>query len=61
MARPENHRVARRFAKLREAVGPEIDLGGHCHNEYDTPSAVGIAKAVEPIAPMFLEDPSRVL
>jgi galactonate dehydratase len=53
-------RVARGFANLREAVGDQIDLGVHCHNEYDTPSAIGIAKAVEPIQPMFLEDPLNV-
>ena len=53
-------RVARGFANLREAVGPEIDLGVHCHNEYDTPSAIGIAKAVETMQPMFLEDTLNV-
>ncbi|MBI4660725.1 MAG: mandelate racemase/muconate lactonizing enzyme family protein [Verrucomicrobia bacterium] len=53
-------RVARGFANLREAVGDEIDLGVHCHNEYDTPSAIGMAKAVEPMRPMFLEDPLNV-
>jgi len=38
---------ARRLARDRHRV--------HCHNEYDTPSAIGIAKAVEPMQPMFLE------
>jgi len=53
-------RVARGYANLREAVGPEIDIAVHCHNEYDTPSAIGIAKAVEPVQPMFLEDALNV-
>ena len=53
-------RVARGFANVREAAGDEIDIGVHCHNEYDTPSAIGLAKAVEPMRPMFLEDPLNV-
>jgi len=28
----------------------------HCHNELDTPSAIGVAKAVEPMNPLFIED-----
>ena len=53
-------RVARGYANLREAAGDQIDIGIHCHNEYDTPTAIGIAKAVEPMRPMFLEDPLNV-
>jgi L-alanine-DL-glutamate epimerase-like enolase superfamily enzyme len=49
-------RIARAFANAREAVGDEIDIAVHCHNEFDTPSAIGIAKAVEPMNPLFLED-----
>jgi L-alanine-DL-glutamate epimerase-like enolase superfamily enzyme len=48
--------VARAYANIREAVGEEIDIAVHCHNEFDTPSAVNIAKAVEPINPLFIED-----
>jgi galactonate dehydratase len=29
----------------------------HCHNELDVSSAIKIAEAVEPIRPLFLEDP----
>ena len=52
--------VARGYANVREVVGDQIDIGIHCHNEFDTPSAIGIAKAVEPIQPMFLEDALNV-
>jgi L-alanine-DL-glutamate epimerase-like enolase superfamily enzyme len=38
-------------------LGPEYDIMVHCHNEYDLPSAVAIARAVEPINPKWLEDP----
>jgi L-alanine-DL-glutamate epimerase-like enolase superfamily enzyme len=49
--------VAKAYANVREAVGDEIDIAVHCHNELDLPSAVGVAKAVEPIKPLFMEDP----
>ncbi len=48
--------VARAFANVREAVGPEIDIAAHCHNEFDTLSAIGVAKAIESMNPLFLED-----
>jgi L-alanine-DL-glutamate epimerase-like enolase superfamily enzyme len=48
--------VSRAYANAREAVGEEIDIAVHCHNELDTPSAIGVAKAVEPMNPLFLED-----
>ena len=38
-------------------LGPEYDIMVHCHNEYDLPSAVAIARAVESINPKWLEDP----
>jgi len=53
-------KIARAYANVREAVGDEIDIAVHCHNEFDTPSAIGVAKAVEPMNPLFLEDPLNV-
>lgn len=41
----------------REAFGPDIDIIVHCHNELDVPSAIRVAEAVEPIKPLFFEDP----
>jgi galactonate dehydratase len=49
--------VARAYHNVREAVGDEIDVAVHCHNELDTPSTVGVAKAVESMNPLFIEDP----
>src|SRR6202011_2837626 len=49
--------VAKAYANVRSAVGDEIDVAVHCHNELDLPSAIGVAKAVEPINPLFMEDP----
>jgi len=48
--------VARGYANCREAVGDDIDIAVHCHNELDTPSAMAVAKAVEPMNPLFIED-----
>ncbi len=53
-------KVATAYANCREAVGTEIDIAVHCHNEFDTPSAIGVAKAVEPMDPLFLEDALNV-
>lgn len=52
--------VARAYGNVREAVGENIDIAVHCHNEFDTLSAIQIAKAVEPINPLFYEDPMPV-
>jgi L-alanine-DL-glutamate epimerase-like enolase superfamily enzyme len=48
--------VSRAYANCREAVGDDIDIAVHCHNELDTPSAIAVAKAVEPMNPLFIED-----
>jgi galactonate dehydratase len=52
--------IARAYANVREAVGDDIDIAVHCHNEFDTLSSIQIAKAVEPMNPYFLEDPMPV-
>jgi galactonate dehydratase len=53
-------KVAKAYMNCREAVGEEIDIAVHCHNEFDTPSAIAVAKAVEPMNPLFLEDALNV-
>jgi len=53
-------KVARAYANVREAAGEDIDIAVHCHNEFDTPSAIAVAKAVEPMNPLFLEDALNV-
>jgi L-alanine-DL-glutamate epimerase-like enolase superfamily enzyme len=51
------HDVACAYELAREALGDEIDIIVHCHNELDLPSAVKVAEAVEPIKPLYFEDP----
>jgi len=53
-------RIAQAYRNLREAAGDDLDIAVHCHNEFDLPSAIAVAKAVEPINPLFLEDPLPV-
>ncbi len=49
--------VGKAYANVRAAVGDDIDIAVHCHNELDLPSSIGVVKAVEPMNPLFLEDP----
>jgi galactonate dehydratase len=50
-------RIARGFANVREAVGDDIDIGVHCHNQWDAPSSIAVSRATEGIRPLFFEDP----
>ena len=55
---PQDARKVRQaYALAREAFGPDIDIIVHCHAELDVPSAIRVAEAVEPIEPLFYEDP----
>jgi L-alanine-DL-glutamate epimerase-like enolase superfamily enzyme len=45
------------FERAREALGGERDIIVHCHNEWDLPTSLGIAEAVAPARPLWLEDP----
>lgn len=42
---------------IREAVGYEIDLAIDCHGQFDLPSAITLARAVEPLRLLWLEEP----
>jgi L-alanine-DL-glutamate epimerase-like enolase superfamily enzyme len=53
---PELNKIRAGFELVREALGNEFEIMAHSHNEYDLPSAIGVARAVESIAPKWLED-----
>jgi L-alanine-DL-glutamate epimerase-like enolase superfamily enzyme len=53
----EARRIHRAYTLAREALGSEIGIDVHCHCELDVPSAIRAARAVEPIDPLFFEDP----
>jgi len=48
---------ARRFAALRETVGPEVDIAVDFHGVSSPAMAIRLAKALEPYYPMFIEEP----
>jgi len=52
----EARKVHVAYTLAREALGPDIDIIVHCHNELDLPSAIKVAEAVEHIKPLFFED-----
>ena len=37
-------KISRGFANVREALGDDIDIGVHCHNQWDTPSAIAMRR-----------------
>jgi len=49
------------FENCREALGWDYDIIVHCHNEWDLPTALGLAEAVASIKPLWIEDALPVL
>jgi L-alanine-DL-glutamate epimerase-like enolase superfamily enzyme len=55
---PREIRIIRQaYANAREAFGPDWEIIVHCHCELDAPTAVQVAEAIEPIKPLYFEDP----
>ena len=52
--------VGKGYANLRAAAGDDIDIAMHCTGQFDTRSAIGLCKAIEPADPLFIEDPLTV-
>ena len=50
-------RTGRGYLNVREAAGDSIDIAMHCLAQFDTRSAIGLAKAIEPADPLWIEDP----
>ena len=42
---------------VRDAIGYEYDLAIDCHGQFDLPSAITLARAVEPLRLLWLEEP----
>jgi len=49
--------VAERFAALREAAGPEGDIGVDFHGAISPQTAKLLIKVLEPLQPFFIEEP----
>ena len=41
----------------REAIGPDVDLAIDCHGQFDLPSAITLAHALEDLRLLWLEEP----
>ena len=48
------------FEKIRKAVGDKMEIMVEFHSLWNLPTAKKIAKALEPYAPMWFEDPIRM-
>lgn len=53
----EMSHIIRLIEGIRSAIGYEIDLAIDCHGQFDLPSAITLAKAVEPLRLLWLEEP----
>ncbi len=53
----EVERMYDQMAAAREQVGPDVDICADMHGRYDLPSAKRVAKRLEPLNMMWLEDP----
>ncbi len=49
--------IRKGFENIREALGWACDIIVHCHWEYDLRTSIQLAEAIEPIRPLWLEDP----
>lgn len=49
--------IVRVMETIREQLGPDADFAIDFHWHYDTRDAVQLGKALEPVAPMWMEDP----
>ena len=49
--------IQQAYFNAREAFGPEWEIIVHCHCELDAPTAIQVAEAIEPIKPLYFEDP----
>jgi L-alanine-DL-glutamate epimerase-like enolase superfamily enzyme len=48
------------FINILDAVGSSVEIGLHCHGEFDAPSAIAMARTVEDLGLVYFEDPLNV-
>jgi L-alanine-DL-glutamate epimerase-like enolase superfamily enzyme len=57
LTRQDVTRIVKIMETVREELGQEPDMAVECHWRYDTRDVIDLAKALEPVKPMWLEDP----
>ena len=50
-------RIVKGMETVRETLGPDIDFAIECHWRYDTQDVIRLGRELEPVKPMWLEDP----
>jgi L-alanine-DL-glutamate epimerase-like enolase superfamily enzyme len=50
-------RVGKAFINLRNIAGDYFDFAMHATGNYDLPTAIGLARSIEPMDPAWFEDP----
>ena len=50
-------RIGKAMETVRESLGPDIDFAVEAHWKYDVRDAIEMARVIEPVRPMWLEDP----
>jgi L-alanine-DL-glutamate epimerase-like enolase superfamily enzyme len=50
-------RIVKGMQTVRDTLGPDGDFGIECHWRYDTQEVIRLARELEPVKPMWLEDP----
>jgi len=48
------------YENIREAVGDDIEIGVHCHWEFNFIDALNLARGLAPMRPKWLEDPMPI-
>ena len=53
----EMSHIIRLIEATRAAIGPDVDLAIDCHGQFDLPSAITLARALEDLRLLWLEEP----
>lgn len=53
----ERHAAIGQVEAVRDAVGPAVDLIIEAHGRFDVPTAIAVARDMEPFSPLALEEP----
>jgi L-alanine-DL-glutamate epimerase-like enolase superfamily enzyme len=61
ITKAELRKALQPFEKIRKAVGDDMDIHVEFHSLWDPPTAIEIAKALEPFNPYWFEDPLKML